>query len=307
MTDVPLALPVASRSSEPQRRSASVYGQLGAGTVGPNGGVVRLGARRLSRLQAGLSERDRALLGSIAQLRLATSRQLESLHFADAATPLTAARKARRTLQRLVDLGLLRRLKRQIGGLHAGSAAYIYALSERGPRVLDLSGPRRRAGEPAWPFVAHTLAVADLVVALHVATRRLDRELLALEVEPAAWRAWTNLGGGWETLKPDLYLAVGAGADELRWFVEVDRATEHRPALVRKCLAYQAYYEAGIEQTREGVFPRVAWVVPDLARAELLRELIARNRGLRSELFVVVTDEAVIDLLLDVQTSNERR
>ncbi len=274
--------------------------------AGTTRGAIRLGARRLSRLQAGLSERDHQVLQTVGQLRLATSRHLEALHYGDAATPLTAARKARRSLQRLVELGLLHRLQRQIGGLHAGSAAFVYALTERGQRVLGLPGPRRRSHEPAWPFIAHTLAIADLVVALHRASREAGRTLLDLQTEPTAWRAWTNLGGGRETLKPDLYLSLGVGDDELRWFVEVDRGTEHRPALLRKCRAYQGYYEAGIEQTRDGVFPRVVWVVPDAARATALMDVIAGEPGLTQALFAVVTADDAVTALLELEASNER-
>lgn len=299
---LPLDLPLASSNNTDSARSAAVPVQPVAGTVGTRRGAIRLGARRLSRLQASLSDRDRQVLTTVSELRLATSRHLEALHYVDAATPLTAARKARRSLQRLVDLGLLRRLDRQIGGLHAGSAAFIYALTDRGQRVLELPGQRRRSLEPSWPFIAHTLAIADLVVVLHTACREQDRPLLAIETEPAAWRGWTNLGGGRETLKPDLYVSLAARDDELRWFIEVDRGSEHRPALLRKCRAYQSYYEAGVEQTREGVFPRVAWHVPDPARADQLRDIIASERSLTSALFLVLTPDEAIAALLDLDT-----
>lgn len=303
MADVPLALPPASSNDGQNTRSDPLSAPTVAGTVGTPRGAIRLGSRRLSRLQSSLSERDRAVLRSVGQLRLASSRHLEALHYGDAATPLTAARKARRSLQRFVDHGLLRRLERQVGGLHAGSAAYIYALTDRGQLLVDLPGARRRAGEPAWQFVQHTLAIADLFVAIHEACRASDRELIDIQTEPDAWRAWTNLGGGSETLKPDLYVSVGVGDDELRWFVEVDRGTEHRPTLLRKCRAYQAYYETGVEQTREGVFPRVLWLVPDKARAEQLSGVFT-ERGLTAALFTVQTPDNVLASLLDLDDNH---
>lgn len=306
MNDLPTDIPLASSNTVPSPRSDPVPVPAVVGTVGTRRGAIRLGSRRLSRLQSSLSDRDRQVLGSVADLRLATSRHLEALHYDDAATPLTAARKARRSLQRLVELGLLRRLDRQIGGLHAGSAAFIYSLTDRGQRVLELPGARRRPLEPSWPFIAHTLAIADLVVVLHAACQQHDQSLLEVQTEPAAWRMWTNLGGGRETLKPDLYVSLAVGDDELRWFVEVDRGTEHRPALLRKCQAYQSYYEAGIEQTREGVFPRVTWLVPDTARAEQLDGIVSAERSLTNELFLVLTVDDAVPALLDLEP-NERR
>jgi len=307
MSDVPIAHPLASSNTEPPPWSGTARSAGVAGTVGTRRGAIRLGPRGLRRTRESLSQRDLAVLTSLAQLRLATSRHLEALHYLGAATPLTAARKARRALRRLVDQGLIRRLERQIGGLHAGSAAYVYALTDRGQRLLELPGSRRRAGEPAWPFVAHTLAIADLFVALHqaatTATALREIELLDIQAEPACWRSWTNLGGGRELLRPDLYLAVGIGADELRWFVEVDRGTEHRPALTRKCRAYQAYYEAGVEQARDGVFPRVAWMVPDGGRAELLQQIITADHGLTGQLFAVMPATDVPEALLSVETT----
>jgi hypothetical protein len=288
MSGLPIARPLASSTGERFPRPVPSPSSRVAGTVGTARGAIRLGPRRLSRTRDSLSERDLAVLGSVARLRLVTSRQLELLHYANAATPLTASRKARRALQRLVDLGLLRRLARQIGGVRAGSAAYVYALTDRGQRLLELPGPRKRAGEPAWPFVAHTLDIADVYVALHQVARSAEPhhlELLNLQTEPDSWRTWTSLGGGRLLLRPDLYLAAGVGDDELRWFIEVDRGTEHRPALLRKCRAYQAYYESGVEQDRDGIFPRVAWIVPDTARADLLQDIVGIDRGLTPQLF----------------------
>jgi hypothetical protein len=299
MTDLPIDVPLASSNPSHSPSSNAHELSIATGTVArQHGSSRRLGRRRLARLAAGLSERDKAMLRSVAELRLVMSQHLETLHFADAATPLTAARKARRRLQRLVQLGLLRRLERRIGGLHAGSAGFIYAITAAGQRVLELS-PTARQLQPTWPFVAHTLDVADLYVALVQATRQPneDCQLLDLQTEPQCWRRWTTLTGSAEVLKPDLYLALAVGADEVRWFIEVDRGSEHAPVLVRKARAYQRYYERGIEQERDGVFPRVAWVVPDAVRANQLARALATARGLTAELFAVVLNgDAVKEL-----------
>lgn len=306
MTDVPLDVPVASSNRQAIAEVGAGLQPTVAGTDGTSRGVHRLGPRGLRWARENLSERDRAVLYSVSQLRLATSRHLETLHYQDAATPLTAARKARRTLHRLVALGLLRRLERRIGGLHAGSAGYIYVLTAGGQRVIGQPGARRRVSEPSWPFIAHTLAVADLFVEIHRIAAKVepgDIDLLDVQTEPTCWRSWEAIGGGRNVLRPDLYLALGVGADELRWFIEVDRATEHRPALRAKAEAYQRYYDSDTEQRHDGVFPCVAWVVPDqLRRDELLRLLTAEGRFTEGLFAVFVASRAAWELV--GETSN---
>src|SRR5664280_2847157 len=162
---LPVDGPLASMSQAHPHWSGAQSGQLRDGTVGVFlGSSRRLGRRRLAAVREGLSQRDLAVLADIGRFRMLTSRQLETLHFSDAATPLTAARTCRRVLRRLTTLGLLHRLERRIGGLHAGSAAFIYVLSDGGQRLLDGgaddAAPRKRLHEPSLPFVAHTLALS---------------------------------------------------------------------------------------------------------------------------------------------------
>jgi hypothetical protein len=300
MNGLPIELPLASSNSEQTPRPAGPAALSRTGTVGISRGAKPLGSRRLAAVARNLSDREWEVLRSIEQLRLATSRHLEALHYTDAATPLTAARKARRTLQRLVDLGLLQRLERRIGGLHAGSAGYIYAVASAGQRLLEVPGPRRRRSEPNELFVEHTLAITELAVAIHQRARSdPDRlEVLDLQTEPTCWRPWTGLGGNRELLRPDLYLTAGVGEDELRWFIELDRGTEHQPAVKRKLRAYQAYFHSGTEQDRDGVFPQVAWVVPNDARAAQLSNWITHDSELRPGLFATLLEERAAEQLL---------
>lgn len=289
MNAVPLGMPFASGSSGHPARSGTGHPPTTAGTVrASRNAPARLGQAKLRALEGRLSERDRAVLATVHDLRLATSPQLEVLHFADAATPLTAARKARRSLQRLTHQGLLRRLERLIGGLHAGSAAYVYALTAAGQRLLTEPGARPRRHEPSLPFVAHTLAIADLYVDLQLRGRQDGIQLLELQTEPRCWRSWSGLSGERQLLRPDLYLAATVGHDELRWFIEVDLGTEHRPALIRKAQTYQRYYDSGVEQTQSGMFPRVAWVVPDEWRARQLAGALDSDQRLTGKLFAVL-------------------
>ncbi|MCA1694061.1 MAG: replication-relaxation family protein, partial [Actinobacteria bacterium] len=70
---------------------------------------------RLWRLEAQLTERDWVILATLAKLRLACTRQIERLHFTDS-SPMSNARHARRVLGKLVELRLVSRLERRVGG-----------------------------------------------------------------------------------------------------------------------------------------------------------------------------------------------
>ncbi len=79
--------------------------------------VNRLSGLRLVELAGGAPERERRIIETVVSLRLASVTQLERLYFARTATPASRARLARRTLARLVELRLLGRLERRIGGV----------------------------------------------------------------------------------------------------------------------------------------------------------------------------------------------
>ena len=77
-------------------------------------------------------------------------------------------------------------------------------------------------------------------------------------------------------LKPDLFLRIGVGAYEDRWFVEVDLATESAPTIAAKAERYLEHYRGGGEQRRHGVYPRVIWTVPNPRAASRSRQALAR-------------------------------
>ncbi len=254
-----------------------------------------MGRQGVFALQQRLSERDRQVLDYVSELRLLGARQIQTLAFPDEchATAVTAARSCRRVLERLTEEGLLARLERRIGGVRAGSASYVYALTSLGQRVLDLDGARRRLTEPSAFFVDHTLAVADFLVRLVVAARTGEFALSEWEAEPACWQDVSTLGGR-IVLRPDLLVVLMVGEYELRWFVEVDRGTEHVPTLLRKCRLYHTYYKNGVEQRQHKVFPRVLWVALDQRRAERLQEAITKDRRLNADIFRITTEPDAI-------------
>jgi hypothetical protein len=255
----------------------------------------RIGTVSLAELKEELSGRDFAILGQVADLRLMATPQIEAVHFpvGEHDNAAAATRACNRVLNRLVEECLLVRLERRIGGIRKGSASFVFALGPVGHRVLADSGARPRLGEPGPTFVLHALAVSQLVVDCILAAREKRFELVICQTEPRCWRRFTDVRGV-TTLRPDLFMAFGVGDYEYRFFIEVDRATEALPAVIRKCHLYQSYYVSGREQAVHGVSPRTCWIVPDEARAERLRRAIARDRHLKDLLFVVTTNKQAL-------------
>ncbi len=264
---------------------------------------TRLGPRGLLHVRRDLSERDLAIIGHVGELRLMNAKQIESLCFPSEAhaSELSARRVARRVLERLTRDRLLSRLERRIGGVSSGSAGYIYALGPVGARILTTERQRRHFREPSAAFALHTLAISQLAVDLNVKARLGDFELDELQAEPRCWRRFGGMGAQ-NLLRPDLFVSLGIGELEHRWFVEVDLGTEHVPTLVRKCQLYVRYYQSGVEQGRHGVFPRVCWVLPGQRRVEQLGQSL-RSVGRQIEgLFVLTTAERAIEDLVEVRS-----
>lgn len=246
---------------------------------------------RAGRLRARLNDRDLAVLGSLARLRLLTGKQLQRLHVYEG-SPHTRARRTRALLQRLTEQRVVVRLTRRIGGIHAGSEGHLYGLSGLGQAVLGVGGPlggRRRATGATKPaFQDHVLAVAELYVQLVEIARAGIAELLAFEAEPGCWRYFTGIGGQRLVLKPDAAIQLGLADVELSAFVELDLGTESLPTIQRKCQRYVAYWQTGQEQQAHGVFPRVWWLVPTEPRRQGIAGVVNRLAREAQALFTVV-------------------
>lgn len=273
MTAGPIGRPVASSQAPRSPRSGPTKAAKGRTTVAVHRPVEPqtryVTAAVVRDLDDRLSERDRAVLGSLRQLRVLTGNQLERLHFQG-----LTDRQRRRTLAQLEADGLVARLSRRIGGVRSGSAGSVFALDRAGQRLLGATGPARggrieRPWTPGPPFLAHTLSIAELYVRLVEAHRAEHLELLGFQAEPACWRRFQSQAG-WTTCKPDAALRLGAGVYEDHWLIEVDRGTESPQTIARKAAVYRAYRSTGREQAGSGIFPKVLWLVPDQPRADLL-------------------------------------
>lgn len=241
-----------------------------------------------------LSDRDRAIFGSVGLTRLMTGAQLERLHFHDIAAP-SRARVRRRVLARLVAWRVLVPLERRIGGARAGSAGLVFALDSCGQQLLAPDGTARRPTTPGIRFVSHILSVAELYVELAEAARSGDFELADFMTEPAAWVP--NGIGGW--LKPDGYLKLRTDTYDEHWWLEVDKATEHLPTLRRKFMSYLDFMQRG-QLGPDNIMPRVLVTAPNPERLSAIREVIDALPSPGYELLHAALEIAAVPYLIQV-------
>lgn len=258
----------------------------------------RISARQLDSILTNLSDYDQAIISFLADVRLATGVQLARRLWSSRKPTDAKAYAARRTLRRLEDWRVIDRLGRRMGGVRAGSASIVYCLGPAGRRLLARQGDEKnRLTAPGERFVRHTLAVTELVVRLHEADLAGELDLIALQTEPRCWRPFSGLMGARLTLKPDLFVRIGSGAFEDRWWIEVDLATEAATTVLSKSKVYLSHYRAGEEQRRHGVYPRVVWAVPDQKRAEQVTDALSELPLGAQRLFAVWPYEEVVGRL----------
>lgn len=255
-------------------------------------------------LESLLTERDSQILADLERFRALSIRLVQRLHFPAGphglhATVPTATRLANRVLLRLEAHGFIARIDRRVGGPLRGSAATVWHLAATGERLLRArrgEASRRRFVTPSRDFLAHTLAVAEFAVTVKEAELGNALEVLELDTEPSCWRPFQSALGV-VTLKPDLFLVVANSEVEAHIFVEIDRGTEHLPAVLKKCRTYQQYRQTGVEQARSGVFPVVLWITPDAERARKLRTAIRKEPDLPADLFSICAEADALPAL----------
>jgi hypothetical protein len=241
-------------------------------------------ANQLLRLRDQLSERDWQIIWTLARVRVATTTQLEQLHFGG-----VTRRRAQRRLAVLVSLRVLGRLPRVIGGARAGSSGHVYGLDVAGQRLVDLNrGRRPRRPRPVGSaHLDHSLAITEVFVDLMAAERAGQLAVVQFVGGSAAWRSFHGHGGARAILKPDAYVVTQIDGYEDHWFLEMDLGTQHLPALARRLALYRGYWQSGTEQAQHDVFPRVLWLVPDQHRTDMVASVIARQPAEARSLFVV--------------------
>ena len=239
-----------------------------------------------------VTRRDREIIERVFEHRFLRSTHLHSL--------LGGSRQQLlRRLQWLFHHGYLDRPRTQIDYYRSGSRAMVYGLGHRGAGLLEaeLEIPH---GKVEWTtknrtvtryFLEHTLAVADVMIALESACRRHDGVELVLygdtRDEPLKWSVRVQHGGRTAEIGvvPDKVFGLRfANSPEITWFfLEADRATMpvHRHNLQqtsfsRKLLAYHETWRRGLMKNR---FPRFR-VLTVTTSPERVEDLIEANRAL---------------------------
>jgi hypothetical protein len=261
-----------------------------------------LTASRLSQLAGALTSREHTILMTLATVYAATTHQIARTAFADEPS---AGRLARRHLQRLGQFGLVRRFVDRSRDRQVGAPGHIHALTAAGLRCVGGSQGsgihQRTAWRPSTAFLAHRLAISELFVRLTEQSRTGGPAVKKFQAEPDCWRAYAGQAGERELLRPDALVRLVHGDAELSWFVEVDLGTETRPAtIVDKCRRYRRYELSGQEQRRHGVFPGVIFIVPNVARARMIRRVTDRQPTEARDLFTVATEEQALIALIEV-------
>lgn len=229
------------------------------------------------RRAGGLPENALEVLASVAQHRLLTTAQVQTIHL-----PGRGQRWAQRVLVRLADAGL-------IAHVHApGGRRRLWFITERGAELAAGSGALDRppkvmsAADAAGQLHAHTLAVNDTAICfLQSARERGD------EFGPLSWRhevahpLTRGRGRRRRQLVADALLSyLLVGDDEVvleQRFLELDRATLPVDRLARGLARYAQLHRATAEhdeplwRTWYPAFPPVLCVLAGATRSVLER------------------------------------
>lgn len=224
------------------------------------------------------SARDVRVILDVARFRQLSASQIGELHFWNrrSSTPLD------RTLMRLTTSRHLARLERPRGGVGGGSAQFVYQLGRAGWKLAN------KRGDYWAPRSAnlHALALADCFVRLNQAARCGAFDVLDFQPEPAA-----HVNVGSIRLTPDAKMRLTFGPspdDEMAYWLEVDRGTEHADTIEDKCVRYWKAYQ---QWNPHMVFPLVLFVVPDAERARVIEKVVAGGPDEAQHLFKVCTFE----------------
>ncbi len=228
-----------------------------------------------AQLASELGAREVTPLPHLARVRLLTGAHLDRLLARPGTTHDTTARDRRRIMTRLHNLGLVTTLKRRIGGARAGSAGHIYTLTPTGHRVLATLSNQPcppHAKKPTTPgtlFLAHTLTISDIYVALHEAARCHTVHVSTFTTEPTCWQP---IGHG-DYLKPDAYCVLATTTHKDCWWLEIDQATESLPRIRTKCRAYLDFLtHSGVGP--DNVPPRILFTTPNTPRTTAIKQII---------------------------------
>lgn len=228
-----------------------------------------------------LNRSDLAILAAAARFHYLTAAQVNRLVFPGCHDE---DRYARRRLARLVDAGLLLRLK-PLALAHRGAAPHVFTLAHVGRRLLALPTGYLRPGEEQskarnLPFIEHTLATIDVLIAAEllcctspVAMPRLltEREL---KVNPARVELASADGQSTRSVAviPDAWFELAVGTKKpVAIAIELDRGSEDQKRWRGKVAALAAWALGPYREAFGNETLTIAVVTPDAVRRDQLR------------------------------------
>ncbi len=264
---------------------------------------------RKSAQSGGVTPAKRALLHAVARNHFLTARQCTRLRYA--ASSLT---RVQALLKELADDGYVQRLFLPRPSPH-GRAPTVYALGRRGRSCLAALGiavparlrPSQERGH-AYLFLAHSLAVADCLIAMELLSRSVPAIAIREMRHERDLRRTPILvpgpGGGRTSVIPDgwldLRVALPDGVYRSCIALEIDRGTTEQRAFRRKITHWVAAADGPYQAAFGTDLLTVAIVAtPGEGRADELRrwiaaELASLHREEQAGLFLVTAQDAAI-------------
>lgn len=226
-----------------------------------------------------LSPTALAIIETLALVRVATSQQIERLHFTSG-TQLSRVRMRNIALRKLKDLGIVARWRLPNGGLGGGSDPYYYALDRAGQMIARPNKANYwREPYPEASFLKHRLAVTELYVTCREQSDSgWTPTLEKFQFEPTCWRRVPTPFARDRTLRPDAFLVIAKDGKHRPRFIEVDMGTERLERIGEKVKLYVDYSALGKEHEKyNGIFPRVVFLLLDENRKRLMETCIRKE------------------------------
>jgi hypothetical protein len=241
-----------------------------------------------------LTKRDKAIVEAVHRCRLLRQDQLETLFFGTRSA-------AQRVLVRLYDHGFL---DRRFVPVLSGRSPTFYLLDRRGAELLraemgyDELSWHHSSKDLSSDFLEHTLAINDVRIAVTLAARQRDYDLIEWKSESEVKADYdrvtiqTTRGGQRRVpIVPDSYFLLQTPLGRAPFFLELDRGTETLARFQTKIRAYLAYYASGGYEKRYGTTSlRVLTVTTSEARRDNLRASAEKLHGTNRFYFAALPD-----------------
>lgn len=243
------------------------YRHTGAAGLTWEDSPSRPAAQSLDLRSMRLLERDGRILTLVARFGQLTTNHVNDLVFYES----KSRTPCERALKRLVADGLLEHVpQRHPGGRLGGSPLNVFQLGAEGWRLF-FEGRRKFSRV----IRAHSLAIADVYVAIKQGEREGWLEVLDYATEPDSH---VDVAGA--DLRPDLYVELGLREKRQRvvLWLEVDLGTERQKQIAEKIERYRFAYEHS-DQYQGDVFPSIVFLALDDERVRELNQILRRAKN----------------------------